>query len=66
MMHMFNQDNLDQELGQNILVTTNIQVEEIISVQNQHQYMDQFITVILIVNTQEVTPIGYHRQLLKN
>ena len=66
MMHMFNQDNLDQELGQNILVTTNIQVEEIISVQNQHQYMDQFITVILIVNTQEVTPIGYHMQLLKN
>ena len=43
---MFHQDHLDQELGQNILDTKQIQLEEVITVQNEHQYMDQFINLI--------------------
>ena len=48
---MVHQDNLDQELGQNLLGITHIQVEEVISVQNQLKYMYQFINMILIIHT---------------
>ena len=46
MLHMVYQDLLNQELGQNLLDRTHIEVEEVISVQTQHQYMDQFIKLI--------------------
>ena len=62
---MVYQDLLNQELGQNLLDRTHIEVEEVISVQTQHQYMDQFIKLILIMHTQEVTLVFYHKQLLK-
>ena len=44
---------------------THIQAEEVISVQNQHQLMDQFTNHILMIHTQEVTLVGYHNQLPK-
>ena len=65
-MHMVHQDHLDLELGQNILDITHIQVEEMISVKNQFQYTDQFVNLILIAHTREVTSVGYHKQFLKN
>ena len=34
---MFHQDNLDQDLGQNLLEIPHIQVEEVIYVKKQHQ-----------------------------
>ena len=39
---MVHQDHLDQEQGTNILDITYIQSEELIPVQNQDQFMDQF------------------------
>ena len=39
MLHMVHKDHLDQELGQNLLDITHIQVEGEIYVQNQNQYM---------------------------
>ena len=65
-IHMLHQDNLDQELGQNILNITHIQVEEVIFVQNQHQYMDQSINMILSSHTREVTSFSSHKQFLKD
>ena len=47
-------------------VVTHIQSEELIYVQKQHQFMDQFTNIILIIHTPEVTSVGYHNQLLKN
>ena len=35
MLHMVHQDHLDQELGQNLLVITHIQVEEVLYIQKQ-------------------------------
>ena len=49
--------HLDQELGQNIFEITHIQVEEVISVQNQLKYMYQFINTILIIHTWGVTSV---------
>ena len=43
---MFHQDHFDQKFGKNVLDITHIQVEEIFSIQNQQQYMDQFINMI--------------------
>ena len=63
---MVHQDHLDQEKGQNILEIKNIQVEEVFFIQSQHQYMDQFINIILNIYTREVTSFGYHNKLLKN
>ena len=63
---MFHQDHLDQDLGKTVLYITHIQVEEVVSVQNQHQYKDQFMNMILIINTREVTSVVYHKNLLKN
>ena len=39
MLHMVHQDHLDPELGQHLLYITPIHEEEVISIQNQHQYM---------------------------
>ena len=47
-IHMVHQNHVYQELGQNILYITPIQLEEAISVQSQYQYMDQFINMIWI------------------
>ena len=58
---MFHWDHLDQELGPNVLDITHIQVEEVISVQNQHQYMDQLINLNWIFHTREVISVVYHR-----
>ena len=60
MMHMVHQYNFDQELGHNLLDIIHIQAEEVISVQNQHQYMDQLTNMIWIFHTWEVTSVGYH------
>ena len=61
MMHLVHQDHLDEELGQNVLVITHLQVEGENTVQNQHQYMDQLINLNWFFCTQEVTSVGYHR-----
>ena len=65
MMHLIPQDNLNQGLGQNVLFITPIQVEGETYVQNQHQYMDQFINLNWICHAQEYTSVGYHKQFLK-
>ena len=39
-------NHLDKEKGTNILYIKHIQAEEVISVQNQHQFMDQFTNMI--------------------
>ena len=39
-------------VGQNLLEITYIKTEELIYIKNQHQYMDQFINLILIFHTQ--------------
>ena len=66
MLCMFHQDHVYQELGKTVFYITHIQVEEVVSVQNQHQYKDQFMNLILIINTREVTSVVYHKNLLKN
>ena len=43
MLDLVHQDHFDQGLGQNLLSITPMNVEGANSVQNQHQYMDQFI-----------------------
>ena len=43
MLNLVHQDHLDEGMGQNVFDITHIQVEGETSVQNQHQYMDQFI-----------------------
>ena len=40
---------------------THIQAEEEICIQNQHQFMDNFTNKFLIIHTQEVTLVGYHK-----
>ena len=52
MIHMIHRDNLDQELGEILWDITYIQVEGEIPVQNQHQYMDQLISLNWVFNTQ--------------
>ena len=52
--------------GQNILGITHKQAEEVMSVQNQYQFMYQFTDQIWIIHTQEVILVGYHKQLLKS
>ena len=64
MLHMVHQDHLFQELGQNKFYITHIQVEEVISIQNQLQYTDQFINLIRVIHTQEITSAVYHRKFL--
>ena len=54
-----------QELEKNILEITHKQVEEVISVQNYHQFMDQLINLIWIFHNQEVTSVGYHEHFLR-
>ena len=44
---------------------THIQSEEVIAVKNQHLLVNQFTNLIWIIHTQEVTLVGYHKQLLK-
>ena len=51
MINFIHQDILDQELGQNILTKTHIQVEGETSIQNQQLFMDQIINH---------NPIFYH------
>ena len=46
MLRIVCQDHLDQGLGQNILDITHMHTEELISLKNQHQYMEQFINLI--------------------
>ena len=43
MMNLVHQDNLDRELGKDVLFITYIQEEGENYAQNQHQYMIQFI-----------------------
>ena len=40
--------------------------EELMYIQNQDQFMDQFKNMILITHIQEVTLEVYHKQLLEN
>ena len=63
---MVRQEHLDKHQGLNMLDVTHIQEEELISVQNQHQFMDLFTNMICIGHTLEVTSVGYHKQLLKD
>ena len=65
MLHLVNQDHFYQELGQNILFRTRIQVEGGTYFQNQHQYMEQFINKNWDFRTQENTSVGYHKKFIK-
>ena len=66
MLNMGNQDYLDQDLSQHLFDITRIHVEEVIYIQNQHQYMYQFINQFSIFLTQEVTSVDYHKEFLED
>ena len=43
---MIHQDHLDQYKGPNILYITHIQAEEVITIQKQRHFMDQFTNLV--------------------
>ena len=48
------------------LYITNIHAEELIFFKQQDKYTEQFINMIWMIQTWEVTSVGYHKQFLKN
>ena len=63
---MVHQYHSDKYFGKNLLDITHLQAEEVIYVQNQHQYIVQFRNLILIIHTIEVTSVAFHNQFLKD
>ena len=55
------QDNFNQEYGQYILNITHIQSEDLVSIQNQHQFVDHFTNIIWIIHTREVFSVLIYR-----
>ena len=63
---MVHQYNFDQEEDTHISDTTHIQPEEVITIKTQHQFMHHLTNQILMIHTQEVALVGYHKKLPKN